>query len=128
MSTVSITAYEVTAPAARVAAPATRLRLTRRGRRVLAALAAAPVAAGLALAVISGGNALASREEGAPAGTFDVVTVMPGDSLWSIAQEVAPAADPRDVVDAIIALNQLPGSVVAAGERLSIPVEYAAAG
>ncbi|KQY97145.1 hypothetical protein ASD19_09220 [Microbacterium sp. Root53] len=108
-------------------APATRLRLTRRGRRVLAALAAAPVAAGLALAVISGGGALASREDGAPAGTFDTVTVMAGDSLWSIAEEIAPAADPRDVVDAIVALNQLQSSSVAAGERLAIPAEYSSA-
>ncbi|WP_309068090.1 LysM peptidoglycan-binding domain-containing protein [Microbacterium sp.] len=119
MSTISITAPEATA---RAVAPATRLRLTRRGRRVLAALAAAPVAAGLALAVMNGGGALASRDAGAPVGTFATVTVMPGDSLWSIAEDVAPAADPRDVVDAIVALNQLPSSSVAAGERLSIPV------
>ncbi|WP_345752840.1 LysM peptidoglycan-binding domain-containing protein [Microbacterium rhizophilus] len=127
MSTVSITAYEVPART-RVsgARTATRLRLTRRGRRVLAAIAAAPVAAGLALAIVSGGGALASRDAGAPAGTFDSVTVMPGESLWSIAEEVAPAADPRDVVDAIIALNQLPSSAVAAGERLAIPAEYSA--
>jgi hypothetical protein len=131
MSTVSITATEVrprlAADAARTA-PATRLRLTRRGRRVLAAIAAAPVAAGLALAIVSGGGALASREDGAPAGTFDTVTVMSGESLWSIAEDVAPAADPRDVVDAIIDLNQLPSSAVAAGERLAIPAEYSTEG
>jgi len=128
MSTVSITAYEVATPAARVAAPATRLRLTRRGRRVLAALAAAPVAVGLALAVMSGGGALASREDGAPAGTFDTVTVMPGDSLWSIAETVAPDTDPRDVVDAIVALNQLSSTSVLSGETISIPAEFSTAG
>jgi hypothetical protein len=132
MSTVSITAYEVPAHSPsggpRPAAPTTRLRLTRRGRRVLAALAAAPVAVGLAIATIGGGSALASREDGAPAGTFTSVTVMPGDSLWSIAEDVAPAADPRDVVDAIMALNQLSSSSVAAGERLAVPAEYSAKG
>ncbi|MBO3663368.1 LysM peptidoglycan-binding domain-containing protein [Microbacterium stercoris] len=128
MSTVSITAYEVSTPAVRVAAPATRLRLTRRGRRVLAALAAAPVAVGLALAVMSGGGALASREDGAPAGTFDTVTVMPGDSLWSIAETVAPDTDPRDVVDAIVALNQLSSTSVLSGETISIPAEFSTAG
>ncbi|GAA1739468.1 LysM peptidoglycan-binding domain-containing protein [Microbacterium paludicola] len=133
MSTVSITAFEVPARTrvsgtARTAAPATRLRLTRRGRRVLAAMAATPIAIALGLAIVSGGSALASREDGAPAGTFDTVTVLPGESLWAIAEEVAPNSDPRDVVDAIISLNQLSSSAVMAGERLSIPAEYSSAG
>lgn len=133
MSTVSITAFEVPArtrvsATARTAAPATRLRLTRRGRRVLAAMAATPIAIALGLAIVSGGSALASREDGAPAGTFDTVTVLPGESLWAIAEEVAPNSDPRDVVDAIISLNQLSSSAVMAGERLSIPAEYSSAG
>ncbi|GAA3665755.1 LysM peptidoglycan-binding domain-containing protein [Microbacterium marinilacus] len=122
MSTMSITAYE----AHSVRPAATRLRLTRRGRRVLATLAAAPVAFGLGLAIMSGGSALASREDGAPAGTFDTVTVMPGGTLWAIAEDVAPTADPRDVVDAIIALNQLSGSSVDAGQQIAIPAEYSA--
>lgn len=130
MSTMSITAYPgLTARArtVRPAARATRLRITRRGRRVLAGLAATPLVAGLAMAALSGGTALASSDAGAPAEAFDTVTVMAGDSLWSIAEEVAPAADPRDVVDAIVALNQLPSSAVDAGTRLAIPAEYSTA-
>lgn len=107
-------------------APMTRLRLTRRGRRVLAAVAAFPVAAALCAAVLGGGAALASHETGAPAGSFATVTVHAGDSLWSIAREVAPSADPRDVVDAIVQLNALEGVTVTPGERLSIPSEYSA--
>jgi len=107
------------------AAPtATRLRLTTRGRRVLAGLAAAPIAAALALAAVSGGTALASHDAGAPAGTFETVTVSAGDSLWGIAQRVAPHADPRDVVDAIVRLNALEGVAITPGEELSVPVEY----
>lgn len=106
----------------------TRLRLTARGRRVLAALAAVPVAAAIALAALGGGSAIATDSAGAPAGSFAEITVMPGDSLWSIAQEVAPAADPRDVVDAIARLNALESSSVAAGQRLAIQAEYAPAG
>jgi len=107
------------------AAPvATRLRLTARGRRVLAWLVALPVIAALAVGVISGGSALASREPGAAAGSFEMVTVMAGESLWSIAEEVAPQDDPRDVVDAIMRLNTLPGAQVSAGQRLAIPAEY----
>ncbi|MBB6391536.1 LysM peptidoglycan-binding domain-containing protein [Microbacterium thalassium] len=106
--------------------PRTRLRLTPRGRRVLAAIAALPAAVALSIAVIGGGAALASRDDGAVAGTFETVTVDPGESLWSIAQEVAPMADPRDVVDAISRLNALDGGVLRAGQTLAIPLEYSA--
>lgn len=107
-----------------VAARATRLRLTARGRRVLALIAALPAVLALAFAVMSGGSALASRDDGAPAGAFTTITVAPGDSLWSIAEEVAPSDDPRDVVDEIVRLNALDSAAVWAGQRLSIPAEY----
>lgn len=103
----------------------TRLRLTRRGRRLLAALAALPASLAVALAVIGGGAALASRETGASAESFTVITVAVGESLWSIAEEIAPHSDPRDVVDAIVRLNALDGVTVSAGQRLALPVEYA---
>jgi Tfp pilus assembly protein FimV len=102
----------------------TRLRITRRGRRALAVLASLPAVVALTIAVVSGGAALASGEAGAPAGEFQTVTVLPGDSLWSIAEDVAPAADPRDVVDAIVRLNALGSSELAAGSTLAIPAEY----
>lgn len=111
---------------AALAAPRTRLRLTARGRRVFAGLAALPVVAGLAIAAIAGGGAAMGSDESAPADAFETVTVLSGDSLWTIAQSVAPGHDPRDVVDAISHLNQLPGGALVAGQELSIPAEYAA--
>jgi len=113
----------ISIPAPRV----TRLRLTVRGRRLLASIAALPAVIALSLAVISGGSALASRDLGAPSGSFATVTVSAGESLWSIAERVAPGADPRDVVDAIVRLNALDGVTVSAGQQLSIPGEYAPA-
>ena len=108
------------------AAPATRLRLTRRGRRVLAFLASVPAIVALSIAIISGGGALATSDSGAGA-AFEKVTVMPGDTLWSIAESDAPQADPRDVVDAIMRLNALPSGSLDAGETIAIPLEYSAA-
>ncbi|KQR92272.1 MAG: LysM peptidoglycan-binding domain-containing protein [Microbacterium ginsengisoli] len=108
-------------------APRTRLRMTRRGRRVLVFLAALPFLIGVSAGIVSGGAALASRDAGAPAGTYQTVTVEAGDSLWSIAERVAPQADPRDVVDAFVRLNALGNGTVVAGEQLSIPTEYAPA-
>jgi len=122
MTTIDIT----TAPSFAARVPATRLRLTVRGRRVLAAIASIPAVIAVSIAILSGGGALASGEQSAPAGTFDHVTVMPGDTLWSIAESVAPEADPRDVVDAFVRLNALPTGMVDAGQTLAIPLEYSA--
>jgi Tfp pilus assembly protein FimV len=47
--------------------------------------------------------------------------VEPGDTLWSIAQRVAPGRDPRPVVDAMIEANDLRDGL-RAGQELSIPV------
>ncbi len=110
-----------------VTARRTRLRITPRGRRVVASLIAFPVAAALGLAIVGGGSALASDDLGAPAGSFTEITVMSGQTLWSIAEDLAPAADPRDVVAKITRLNALSGGSVAAGQRIAIPVEYTAA-
>src|SRR4051812_48709998 len=103
----------------------TRLRLTLRGRRLLVSLAALPAVIALGLAIVSGGAALASRDDGAASGSYSTVVVSSGESLWSIAEEVAPSADPRDVVDAIMKLNALDGVTIAAGQRLAIPAQYA---
>lgn len=108
-----------------VSVPSTRLRLTTRGRRVLAVLASIPAVVALSIAIVSGGGALAAGEQSAPAGTFETVTVMPGDTLWSVAERVAPAADPRDVVDAIMRLNALSTARLDAGQQVAIPLEYA---
>ncbi len=115
-----------TIDARNTSAPATRLRLTTRGRRLLATLAAAPAVAAIGIAVVSGGGALASGENGAPAGGFETVTVMSGQSLWSIAEQVAPQADPRDVIDDIVRLNALGDGQLDAGQTLSIPARYSA--
>ncbi|MFE6736828.1 LysM peptidoglycan-binding domain-containing protein [Microbacterium sp. NPDC057650] len=101
----------------------TRLRMTRRGRRVLSALVAAPIAFGIAYAGIAGGSALASGEHAAPV-DFETVLVMPGDTLWSIAGEVAPGTDPRDVIDEISSLNNLHGGALQVGQVLAIPTRY----
>ncbi len=50
---------------------------------------------------------------------------MPGDTLWSVAERVAPTADPRDVVDAIMRLNALSSARLDAGQQVAIPLEYA---
>lgn len=117
----------ISAPPIAFSTPRTRLRLTTRGRRLLAFVAALPAVIALAWAVLGGGSALASLETGASAASFETVTVASGDTLWSIAEEIAPAADPRDVVDALASLNAVDGAALRAGQRLAVPAEYASA-
>jgi len=124
MSAIGITTPGFTGPVV----SGTRLRLTTRGRRLIATVAAIPAVVALSAAIIGGSTAaLASLDQGVDTATFETVTVTAGESLWSIAQEVAPSADPRDVVDAIVRLNALEGVTVSAGEQLAIPAEYASA-
>ncbi|MDQ0729025.1 LysM peptidoglycan-binding domain-containing protein [Microbacterium sp. W4I20] len=108
------------------ARPATRsrLRLTARGRSVLLGLAAVPLAVGIAFAAIGGGNAIASGDDVAIA-SFETVTVLPGDTLWSIATSIAPAADPREVIGEISRLNMLRGGELQIGQELAIPAQFA---
>lgn len=112
-------AVEDSRPAARTSP---RLRLTRRGRVVFTTLAAIPLVIVAMLFVLNGGVATATSA--GPAHPLQYVTVESGESLWQLAETVAPQADPRDVVADIAKLNQLDGSTINAGQRLAIPAQY----
>lgn len=98
------------------------LRLTRRGRTFFTALAAVPLVIGALVFALNGGGATATSD--LATGHFQYVTVESGQSLWQLAESVAPGADPRDVIADIVLLNRLEGSVVYPGERLAIPAAY----
>lgn len=91
-------------------------RLTRRGR----------VAVGVAfVAVLGGGLAVGQASVAAPSAptSYGVLTVEPGQTLWGIAQEVAPGVDPRATVERLVAVNGLvDADDITAGDRLSVPV------
>jgi hypothetical protein len=60
-------------------------------------------------------------DEGLHLAGVSSVVVEPGDTLWSIAAEVADGEDVRAVVDHIQELNRLEGSVLAPGQVLKLP-------
>jgi LysM repeat protein len=88
-----------------------RLRITRRGYAFLTL--------GIAL---NGGGAAATDQ--AASVSFSHVTVRAGQSLWHLAAEIAPTADPRDVVSDIVHLNRLASAVVQPGQSIAIPLKY----
>lgn len=106
---------------ARVATP--RLRLTKRGRGVLMTVAATPLVIAAFLFALNGTAATASLEGSTV--SFSYVTVESGQSLWQLAEELAPAADPRDTIAQIMTLNQLDSADVFAGQQLALPANLA---
>ena len=101
--------------------PVAPLRLTRRGRVVIAIAAALLVTmvslllAGVAQATNDGPSPRAAREN------LVQVIVRPGQSLWSVAESADPGQDTRAVIQQIIDLNSLNGDTVFAGQQLWIP-------
>jgi hypothetical protein len=93
------------------------LRLTRRGRRVLSGLS---IAIGLSIAVATVGVELAHSDGLQLAGSSTVV-VQNGDTLWSLAGDVAPDEDRRAVVDAIVDINGLHDVDLVPGMVLELP-------
>ena len=98
-----------------------RLRLTQRGRRALLIALAIPVAFFGTFGVLQVSGAVAGSEQVDV--QFDTVTVQPGDTLWELAERIAPHEDPRDVIVELQNLNGLDAAVVP-GQELSIPLQY----
>ncbi len=102
----------------RQAAPAIGMRLTARGRVVLLVASATF----LFLAIVLSGRLTADAGTAAASGPVTrVVVVQAGESLWQIAQEIAPLADPRETVTLLRELNGLQSGTVAAGQAIVVP-------
>lgn len=93
----------------------TPVRLTRRGRRLVATLIALPLM--LAMWNFAGHSVFAAGSEP----TVKTVVVQPGQSLWDIAQQAAPGADPRETIFKIKQMNGLSGSDLIPGQGLVVP-------
>ena len=98
--------------------PAGRTRLTRRGRLVLLVLAVGIVLAGISVG--RAGSQAATATETGPALTQ--TTVQQGETLWTVAQRIAPGNDPREIIAQIRRINHLHDSSLQAGQQLLLPV------
>ena len=116
MTTMTLDPITVTRRARPARPTASPARLTRRGRLVVTLLLVA-LATGL-LGLVQP-QALALGRGGAPA--TERITVRPGETLWVIAERVAPDADPRATIASIEAMNDLDTSTVPAGSVLLVP-------
>ena len=99
--------------------PAAPLRLTRRGR-VVVALAAALLVTLISLLLAGVAQATNDSPRTARENLVQVI-VRPGQSLWSVAESADPGQDTRAVIQQIIDLNSLNGDTVLAGQQLWVP-------
>jgi LysM repeat protein len=120
MSSVSLGGFAGYAIPDRSVAASSHLRMTKRGRAVLLTAVATPLVV-VALAFgINAGNATATSSSTPLAR----VTVVGGETLWGVARQIAPNADPRDVVADLMSVNRLSSADIHPGEQLSIPAQY----
>ena len=114
--------------------PSAGVCLTRRGRlaRTLLVLSLSVVlGAGFAMkagagdAVASGNGALSAAKinGSSDAKSYVVVTVASGETLWSLASQMADGGDVQALVADIASATSLKGVDVTAGQKLRIPVK-----
>lgn len=122
MSTIAYGSAVRVVPNSYAAAPVvrTRLRLTRRGRAVIAALVSLPLVIALMAMALNGGGATATPGDA----VVETVTVEAGESLWSVAAAIAPESSTADVVADLIAVNELSSAELLPGQVLIVPARY----
>ena len=96
-----------------------RLHSHRRRRSLWPARLVRSAAILMAVATLSLG--LARVAEGGVVGSYETVTVQPGETLWSIAAARYPGSDIRTRVFQIEEANHLAGPSIDAGEQLRVP-------
>jgi len=111
--TVQYGARQVTRPVAR------RPLSARRGFKKARALA-------ILMALVWGGSSFVAAQSATASNDhvvahFNYVNVQSGDSLWSIAQRVAPDQNAQDWIAKVITLNGLTDASLIPGQRLALP-------
>ena len=102
------------------------VRLTRRGRlaRTLLVLSLSIVlGAGFAMKAGAGDPLSAAKINGSSDATYVVVTVAAGETLWSLASQMADGGDVQTLVADIASANSLSGVDVKAGQKLRVPIK-----
>ncbi len=99
-----------------------KIRLTPRGKKVFGIFfaivfccSASLVAANIPVATATSAHAEAS---------LSYIVPIEGDTLWSLAAELDPNRDPRELVAELIDLNRLESAIIIAQQPLAVPGEY----
>jgi Tfp pilus assembly protein FimV len=88
---------------------------------VLAILLATVVVTVIGVAAPGGAQAANHGRVGAGYAGMHQIVVRPGQTLWSVAAQAEPSADPRLVISQIMTANSMTSTVVQAGQLLWVP-------
>ncbi|CAB4629937.1 unannotated protein [freshwater metagenome] len=66
-------------------------------------------------------SAVATDQQLMSSNAFNYVSVMPGDTLWELAQTYAEDKSQQDWIAEIILLNNLSSATLVAGDKLALP-------
>lgn len=85
-------------------------------RKLFRAVAVLALATSFSVAGITGSLATGQQPE-----QLEFITVEAGDSLWSLASELAPKDDPRDWIADVVAINALDSIDLEPGQQIALP-------
>lgn len=66
-------------------------------------------------------TAAANSQTSSSAAKFEYVTVSAGQTLWDLAEQIAPNTDPQDWMQDVVNLNGLTSTDLKPGQRIAIP-------
>ena len=66
-------------------------------------------------------TAAANSQTSGTAAKFEYVTVSAGQTLWSLAEKIAPDADPQSWMQDVVNLNGLTSTDLKPGQKLALP-------
>lgn len=66
-------------------------------------------------------TAAANSQTSSSAAKFEYITVSAGQTLWDLAEQVAPNTDPQDWMQDVVNLNGLTSTDLKPGQRIAIP-------
>lgn len=107
----------MTAITAVPASPMSPKRRARLARTLFALSAILLVAAGL----VFNQSALATDQSLTTQTAFNYVSVLPGDTLWDLAEIYADGKSQQDWIAEIILLNNLESATLVSGDKLALP-------
>jgi LysM repeat protein len=76
----------------------------------------------LAIVIITGIFCISLGASATQNHKIETITVQSGDTLWSIAANIAPDHDPRQIIAQLQYLNHLDGSVLESGQNLKVEI------